>query len=57
MATKTFIELDSLMFAACSLCEYDMNCNEEQREDCPIIWAIDNSNYIEIDEDMIKLEN
>lgn len=56
MASKTFIELDSLMFALCSVCDYDMDCTEEEREDCPVLWAINNSNYIEVDEDMIEME-
>ena len=37
MATKTFFELDSFMFAACTACEHDMNCSKDERADCPIL--------------------
>lgn len=55
MASKTFIDLDSFMFAICSVCEFDMECTEQDRDECLILWAINQSNYIEIDEDMISM--
>ena len=54
---KIFIELDSLLFGLCSFCEWDMNCPEEEKENCPVMWAINGANYIEIDENMINQEN
>lgn len=57
MANKIFIELDSLLFAMCSECEYDMNCPYDVKESCPIMAAINMANYIEIDESMIDLVN
>lgn len=56
MANKIFIDLDSLIFALCSECEYDMNCSGDIREECPIMGAINMANYIEIDEDDITME-
>jgi len=56
MANKIFIDLDSLIFALCSECEYDMNCPSDVREECPIMAAINIANYIEIDEDDITME-
>ena len=57
MANKIFIELDSLLFALCSECEYDMNCPHNIKEECPIMQAVNIANYIEIDENDINLEN
>ena len=56
MANKIFIELDSLLFALCSECEYDMNCPHDVKEECPIMQAVNVANYIEIDDSQIQLE-
>lgn len=57
MASKVFIELDSLLFALCTECEYDMNCPHDVKENCPIMKAVNIANYIEIDESMLGMEN
>lgn len=55
--SKIFVELDSLLFGICSFCDYDMNCPKEVKDECPLMWAINGANYIEIDEDMLEEEN
>ena len=53
---KIFIEKESLLFALCSTCDFDMDCPDDIKKECPILQAVECANYIEIPEDNLDLE-